>query len=206
MTAPFLEFPTSAIPASVVMTLSSVVGRSESPFTFEGQSFKWPGERWMANIQMPVIADEDIADEWIAFALKLQGTFGTFLLGDPSRPTMRGIGGGSPVVDGSANTGNTMDIIGAPTLTANWMKRGDYFQMNTGASSRLHKLTSHASTDSAGRATLEFTPALRYTPADGETITITNPRGVFRLAENDVSWSREPGHLTRMSFNAVEVL
>ncbi len=206
MTAPLLEFPTSVIPQSMVATLTTVVGGSGSPFTLEESFQKWAGERWSFDLQMPPILDEDDADEFTSFILGLQGRFGRFLMGDPSRPTPRGIGGGSPLVDGASNIGYQLDFKNAPVLLTNWLKRGDWFQLLSGASSQLHRLTQNINTDSNGRGTLVFTPALRMLPADGATIVINNPRGCFRLDEDSVSWSREPGKITRLGFRAVEAL
>jgi hypothetical protein len=203
VTAPLLEIPTSACASSVVMMLSRTVGISTSPYTYEEQFFKWPGERWSADVRMPPLKEPD-SDEWIAFLLKLEGTYGRFLMGDPSRRTPRGEGGGTPQVDGGGQTGNSINVKNAGSGV--WLKAGDYFQLGTGASARLYKLTADAEPNSSGDVTLQFVPSLRSSPADSAAVTIENPRGLFRLVENDVSWGVEPGRIYRIGFRAVEAL
>jgi hypothetical protein len=67
-------------------------------------------------------------------------------------------------------------------------------------------VTENANSDSSGDAAISIAPALRSSPADSATITVNNPRGLFRMAENSFSWSVDPGPKYRMSFRAVEVL
>lgn len=206
MTSALLDLPSSGCASSVVMTLAHIVGNSPNPYTFEESFYKWPGEQWRMDFRMPPLLDQDVADEWVSFALKLQGSYGRFLAGDPGRAAPRGVGGGTPLVNGTSQTGNTLNIDGAPFSTTQWLKRGDYFQLGTGASSRLYKLTADATTNGSGEVLLEFVPGLRSSPADNAALTIVNPRGLFRMASNDVSWTKEPGGITRYGFTAFEVL
>lgn len=206
MVAPFLDMPTSACSARVTYTLSRAVGMDGSPFTMEEQFFKWVGERWIIDVIPPPYTDETIAQEWISFLLKLEGMYGTFLMGPPAKAVPRGVGGGSPQVDGGSQTGKTLGVKNAPAGVTGWLLDGDYFQLGTGTGSRLHRLTANADTNGSGEVDLEFVPALRSSPADSAAITILNPRGRFRLDSNDTSWSEEPGIIYRTGFRAFEVL
>lgn len=47
--------------------------RSESPFSFQHQTYTWSGVRWMAEITLPPMKD-DRADTFDAFLASLQGT------------------------------------------------------------------------------------------------------------------------------------
>lgn len=206
MTSPLLELPTTACANGLVMSLAFVVGNSPNIYTKEESFYKWPGEQWRLDYRMPPLTNPDVADEFIAFMLKLQGIYGRFLAGDPSRPTHRGIGGGSPKVDGAYQTGNTLNVKDAPLSTLKWLKRGDYFQLGSGASARLYKLVEDANTDGSGDVQLEFAPAIAIAPADNAVLEIANPRGLFRMTSNEPSWTSEPGEITRLGFTALAVV
>lgn len=205
-TPPLLTMPTSSCAANVIMTLTRVVGITNSPFTLEEQTFKWQGEAWSVDFRMPAITKRNIASEWIAFALKLQGVFGRFYLGDPSARTPQGVATGTPQVDGINQTGNTIETKGWTNSVTGILLAGDYIQIGTGLQSRLHMVTADVNSDGSGLAVIPIEPALRYSPADNTPITVNNPVGVFRLAENSWSWSVDPGPFYRLSFRAVEVV
>ncbi len=67
----------------------SVVAISASPFTFQQQIQVHQGQIWAAEITLPPLRD-DIAQEWIAALLSLNGIQGTFYLGDPAQRQPRG--------------------------------------------------------------------------------------------------------------------
>lgn len=205
-TPPLVNVPTSACFASVVMGINRVVGVTSSPFTLNEQAFKWPGEQWFIELNMPPFNNRKVASDWQAFGMNLEGRFGRFLMGDPLGKVPRGVASGSPKVDGPSQSGNTL-------VTKDWtpdvtgiMLKGDYIQLGTGVASRLHMVTEDVNSDSSGDAILKIQPALRTSPADSAAIVVNNARGVFRLDSNTWSWSVSPGPVYRMSFRAMEVV
>lgn len=205
-TPPFLELPTSSCIANVTMNLTRVVGVTFSPFTLEEQAFKWPGESWSMEFAMPPFVDRGIAEDWVSFALSLEGKYGRFLAGDPSAKQPRGVATGSPVIDGSNQTGKILSTTGWTANTTGIMLKGDYFQTGTGLASKLYKLAADANSDALGNANLSLVNTLKNSPPDGEAIIVNNPRGVFRLLDNAYSWSVSPGGIYRLNFSAVEVI
>lgn len=205
MTFP-LNLPSSYKSSMVVSRLVFVNSETTSPFTLESQLYKWAGERWEFDVTIPPTNDRDVAEDFIAFAMQLQGKYGTFLLGDPANPNPRGSWGGTPVVNGASQTGNTLEIDGATPLTVNYGRTGDWVQVGTGLSARLYKLTANCNSDSAGRVTLPVSPAVRSGTADGAAITVVNARGLFRMQEDTVSWSFDTDKMFRYSFKAVEAI
>lgn len=206
MADPVLIVAPDTCASGVTMNLVHKVGNSESPFTFEEQSFKWPGERWIIEFNLPPQIGRDKASEWIAFGLKMQGSFNVFLMGDPSASAPRGIASGAPVVNGAGQTGNTLSVRGWTPSVTNILRKGDYIQVGTGLQSRLHMVLDDANSDIAGIAVLNIAPALKYRPNDGTLITVNSPKGVFKMAENTWSWSVLPGRQYRLGFTAVEVV
>lgn len=201
-----ITLPSSACFSSVVMTLTRVVGVTTSPFTLETQTFKWQGEAWSMELTMPPFTNRGIAADWITFGVKLEGTYNYFLMGDPSAKNARGVGTGSPVVDGAAQEGNILQVKNWTPNINGMLLKGDYIQVGTGIMSRLHMVTEDVSTDALGNANISIAPALRYSPADGAPVVIQDAKGLFRLNSNDFSWSVTPGKVYRVGFNASEVL
>lgn len=159
---------------------------------------------WEASLTLPPMTRAQ-ADAWQAFVLALDGAKGTFLLGDPERGTVRGVGGGNPAVNGSGQTGNQLDVSGAPANVTGWLKAGDYIQLGSGGTARLHCVLEDVNTTGAGTAMLTVWPDLRSSPLNASTVTIDNPVGLFRLKPQSVDFSRVP-LFTTLTLEAMEAL
>lgn len=189
-----LTMPASIGIESIELTASNVTVVSESPFTFRQQVLSYPGQRWSASVKVPALR-RDFMAPWVSFLLALKGSAGTFLLGDPDyaygpRGTVS-----SCTLTGSLGS-DSPEVVMTGSLLA-----GDYVQLGSGASSRLHKVL----VDQTGSGTLHIWPALRanYSAA---TVVTTNTRGVFRLANSDTSWSIDNRNAYGISFSAVEAI
>lgn len=205
-TPPLLELPSSACIASVIMTMTNVVGITVSPFTLEEQAFNWPGQAWSMDLKMPPFNNRKAAMDWVTFGLKLKGMYGRFLMGDPSAKKPRGAASGTPVIDGNNQTGNTLMTKGWTNSTAGILLKGDYIQVGSGIESRLHMVTEDINSDGSGKAAIAIEPALRSPPLDNSAVVTENAKGLFKLNGNQWSWSVDPGPVYRLSFQAVEVI
>jgi len=201
-----VEMPTSSIGIeSITFSAESVVSRTESPFTFSQQILRWPGQRWVASIKIPP-CKRDTAESWVSFLLSLNGPENTFYLYDPLGTTPQGEAGGTPLVNGASQTGSSLVIDGATTTQTDWLKAGDWIQLGTGSSSKLHKVVQDVDTDGSGNATLEIWPDLRSSPADDAAINLSTCKGVFRLKNNISSWNINSISSYGIEFEAVEAL
>ncbi len=191
-----LAYPTVKGVAQATIMPRSVVGRTRSPFTGEVQIQAHTGQFWELTAAHPKMKRED-AEAFFAFFAKLNMGEGTFLFGDPLGGTPRGTAAaspGSPLVDGGSQTGNDLNVKGAPSGETGWLLEGDYIQIDSGANARYHKVLLDVNTDSTGDVALVLWPNLRVSPADNTNIFVQNAKGVFRLAgEVPVSWSEELG-------------
>jgi hypothetical protein len=178
---------------------------TESPFTFGQQVQAWRGQRWAADIELPPMRREK-AEEWIAWALKLNGREGTFLFSNPFSREPQGIASGEPVVEGAAQSGSTLHTSGWAPYTADALKPGDMIQLGSGATSRLHKVLDPVEVDEFGEADLLLWPALRESPVDQSEIVTYDARGVFRLASNELVADISRYHLYGVGFTAVEAV
>jgi hypothetical protein len=188
-----VSLPTSIGIADITLSANNVVAVSESPFTFQQQVIQHAGQRWSASVSIPPV-HRDLAEPWVAFLLSLNGRAGTFLLGDPNAKSPQGTATSATITGTAGSSSPSITMSG--TLLA-----GDYIQIGSGSSARLHKVLVNRS----GSGTIEIWPALRSS-VTGATATLTNTVGKFRLATNQQSFNINDTSVYGISFDAVEAL
>ena len=126
--------------------------------------------------------------------------------------TLTPVDGPTPVeaaaalVNGADQTGATLAVDGLQASKTDVFKAGDYFQVGTGSSSRLHMVTADADSNASGEATLDIWPPLRSSPADNAAVTVSSPKGVFRLTENVTGWDIDAARTYGITLKAIEVI
>lgn len=200
-----LSLPSNRQIQKVRLNAIDVVGISQSPFTASQQVYRYQGQYWEADITLRPMNREE-AEYWISFLLKLNGQYGTFLLGDPNGAIPRGVATGTPLVKGAGQTGNELITDGWTFNTTKILKAGDYIQLGTAASARLYKVLDDVNSDSSGNATLTLYPDLRSAPADNAPITATNAKGNFRLSSSSAAWDISEAQTYGITFGAREAL
>lgn len=203
-----LLLPTTIGIAQIELTAVNAVALSRSPFTFDSQVHAYSGQMWQADISLPPVHKE-LAESWVTFLLSLRGQYGTFLLGDPNNAAPRGtanLGVGTPVVDGTQSITDTVSISGLPSNRQNYLYAGDYVQFGSGSTATLHKVLTNVSTTNGGKATLDLWPKTRRTLNNSEAVTINNPKGLFRLSSNQISWSINDASRYGITFGATEAI
>ena len=188
-----LATPTSIGIESIELRAVNAVATSQSPFTYKQQIISHGGQKWEASVNIPSV-HRDKAAQWKALLVGLKGPVGTFLLGDPDYATPQG------TVSSCTLTGSAGDETASVVMTGTLLA-GDYIQLGSGASAKLHQVL----LDQDGDGTLELWPALRsdYTSA---TVTFNAQKGVFRLANSVTSWSINNASTYGISFEAVEAV
>lgn len=200
-----LSLPAANI-SSIRIICRHVVAKNTSPFTLQEQVYIHPGARFEAEVTIPPMNREE-REAWIGWLLQLRGGYGTFLMGDPDATAPQGVATGTPKVKGASQTGNELVTTGWTPSTTDILKAGDYIQLSSGASSRLHKVMDDADSDGSGDATLKLFPPLRESPADSAPIVVDDCKGVFRLASNAVEWETDHcGISSPLTFACVEVI
>jgi len=111
-----------------------------------------------------------------------------------------------PYVNGASQTGGSLVIDGASPDETGYLLAGDYIQLGTGSSSRLHKVLTNVDTDSSGNATLDIWPHIRVAPADNAAVTVSDAKGLFRLSSNDQGFSINESAIYGMTFGAMEAV
>lgn len=200
-----LALPTHTGIRTVSLRANDTVGMNVSPFSAAQQVYKYTGQFWEADISLPPMKRED-AEYWITFLMKLNGAYGTFLLGDPNASTARGVATGSPVVNGASQTGNELVTDGWTVSTTGILKAGDYIQLGSASTAQLYKVLDDVDSDGSGNATLTIWPNLRSSPSDDATIGVSGAQGVFRLTSNAAEMNINDAALYGITFGAREAL
>jgi hypothetical protein len=196
-----LSLPSVKGPSSIVIRAMNTIGVLESPFSYVQQVQDFAGDRWEMDVML-VPMKRSNAEEWVAKLLALKGAYGTFLLGDSVNTSPRGTWSGTPLVKGASQTGESLAIDGVSAgATA---LAGDWFQLGSGSSTRLHKVLVDATANGSGEMTLDIFPKLRSSPADNAPLTLSSPKGLWRLASNTREWSIETAQIYGIRFSAIE--
>jgi hypothetical protein len=181
-----------------------VVGVNTSPFTGQRQTYAWPGQWWECDVALPAMHSA-AAEPWIAWLVGLNGQEGNFPLGDSIRTTPRGVGTGTPLVMGASQVGYDLVTDGWTASQTGILKAGDWVQLGTGSTRRLHKVMADTNSDGSV-ATLTLWPALRSSPADNAALVVNAAKGVFALTTNDAGWDVDSVRIYGLGFSAREVL
>lgn len=179
-----ITWPADIFPVSSIMTPVPNVWGYESSEAKTFTTYEYPGHRWRQQVTLPDLSgDERI--EMQMFLLELRGQANRVLLPDFSH-RRRGLGGGTPLVNGAAQGGRSLSIDGCPVSTVGWLKRGDYFSL---PNAELFRVTADVNTNVSGQATVAFEPAIRTSPANDALVEITAPKSRFRLFQNSQGWT-----------------
>ena len=179
------------------------VGRTFSPFTGEDQVYAYQGQWWELDVQGGVMTRAE-AEPWVTFMLQLNGKQGTFLAGDPLGRTPRGVVTGTPRVAVDSLSGNDLRLYSLTASLANVFRAGDYLQVGSSDTCRLHKVLKDVGTNVSGVASLDIWPRLRESPTSGSIVYYTNAQGVFRLSSNEMIYTLRTPNLYEVSFTATE--
>ena len=172
----------------------NITGMTRSEFTGQQQITQWQGEYWEADALVPQMVRAS-AEPWLAFLAALRGLTGTFLLGpETAARTAQGSPAGV-TVNGAGQSGTTITLAGTGSFAA-----GDWIQVGTGSTSRLHKVLVASSV----AATVEIFPRLRESPTNGSSVVVASPKGVFRLADNTREWNIDVARHYGIRINAME--
>lgn len=185
MTTYPLVWPTQTGLTGAKIRRNKVTSASTSPHTGTQQVYGLPGDWWECDVTFPLMVRGD-ADPWIGWLLSLDGQLGTCLIPPLNGHTPKGSAAGTPgtpVVAGINQTGTSLAISGLPHGAAGYLKSGDWFSLGSGFTRRLHRLVTDADSDGSGDSTLQFRPALRESPANGDPVYVANATGRFRLVQ-----------------------
>mgnify|MGYP003648627902 CR=1 FL=1 len=200
-----ITLPTTPGYIGVSIQPRSTVGIYSSPFTMQQQVYAHPGQVWTGNFGLPPMNRAEAAP-WVAALTSLNGVEGRFYFGDPSWIAPQGIGTGTPLINGSSQTGYDLITDGWTATQTGIMKAGDWVQIATTSSRTLHMVMADANSDGGGNATLTLWPRVRTAFADNTALIVNSPTGVWRMTGN-VPWAISVDQLiSGMTVECVEAL
>lgn len=166
-------------PSAMTFSLQPNTMRAESPLNRAVQTAELPGARWIASFSYQNLNDAD-ARIYKAWLNRLVGMAGRFYLCDYTHPAPAGTAAGAPLVNGAGQAGRSIITDGWTVNQANLLLPGDYI----GIGGELKVITSLASSNSSGIATLTFEPPLRAAAADNSAIITNQPTCVMMLSND----------------------
>lgn len=182
--------------AEITFTALESASISKSPYTHDQQVFDFNADMWMLDITLPPMK-RDLAEAWVSFLLRCRGPINEFTVGDPNAVTPQGAWRD---IDNVAITGSTGDREVVIASDAGFTL-GDYFQLGSGATARLHKIL-ESGTDGD---TVEIYPCLRG-DVSAAAATVEATVGRFRLASPATRWSINSISSYGLQFSCMEVL
>lgn len=199
-----LSFPTSFGVSEFTIDLIKAVAVTESPFSFSQQVQEHPGEVWEINCVLNML-ERSQAEYYNAFILSLAGRIGTFTMAIPGSETPQGVATGTPLVNGAGQTGRSLNIDGFTPGVTGILKAGDFIQLGSGSSTRLHKNLSDVNSNGSGQVTVDLAPKIVTAPADNDPVIVTNAKGLFRLKSNSNPTNIRSPNIMSIQFAAREV-
>ena len=190
-----LTMPTTK-PTQTEWSIVSNARTFVSPLTGAIQTVQRTGNRWRVTLSYENLFDSERA-VMQAFLAEVTATAENFYLEDHSYER-RADGAGTVLVAGASQTGNQLDTDGWTSGTYAF-RAGDFFEVN----GELKMATADA-TITAGAATVDFVPELRSAPANNAAVTISSPKGIFRLISPQTTWSNRSPRISSFSFECVE--
>jgi hypothetical protein len=183
---PTLTFPAIKV-NSVEWGLRSNTQISRSDLNGAVQTLALPGDTWVGTLTFTNKLDPD-ARILRAFITSLRGQAGRFYLSPPGY-RRAGIGTGTPLVKGAAQTGSTITTDGWGANQTAAICAGDYFQIGT----ELKMCTADTNTNGVGEMIISFVPPIRVAPADNAAIVITSPKAIMMLQDaKQARWQVQP--------------
>jgi hypothetical protein len=90
--------------------------------------------------------------------------------------------------------------------TTGILKAGDWIQLGSASTTTLHKVLDDVNSDGSGNATLELFPRIRTSPSDDAAITVSSPKGIWRLASNQMEYSIDEASIYGITFACIEAI
>ncbi len=200
----------SITPTGVTVELQSNTAVYASALTGSAQTLDRQALKWHLKYSFANLRTDDRAT-MLSLIASLRGQSNRIRVPVYDNPK-RGSYGGTPLVAGASQTGNSLNIDGCSLSVTNWIRAGDYFSVIVNGEPELKMATADANSSGAGAVTLTFEPKLRASPADNAVIyvedgVLSKPKGIFLQAGPATGWSSVAwtnGQLSSVTLDMVE--
>lgn len=200
-----LSVPASLKVRTLSLRLKTATTMQQSAFTGQQQVYEWPAAYWVADLELaPRIRNGGAAIE--AFLAALHGYTGTFLWGPVHATAPQGSTNTTGVTVSGGGTAGSKSLALAGVGAGKTLLAGDYLQLGSGSTTRLHMVTQDATANGSGIATVDIEPPLRTSPSGGSAVTLLAPLGIWRLSSPENGVEVSLGGVYTASLSAIEAL
>ena len=198
----------TAVPNFVAMQLQGNTAVYTSPLVASQQTLDRGGLKWRATYTYTNLRN-DVRADMMGLLAALRSQANRMRVPVYDNP-IRGAYGGTPIVDGSAQVGSSINLRGLSNNITDWIKAGDYFSVDVNGVHELKMCTADASSNGTGLITVPCEPRLRASPIDAAAIWVEDgvlpkPQGVFLLSTSEAVWSSQPG-IAKRSNTSLEMI
>ena len=175
-------------PTTTEWSLISNARAFSSPLTGATQTIGRAGERWKITMTCENLNDDD-RGRVVGFFARLNGAEHRFTMYDHAY-VRRGALGGTPIINGANQTGNSLVIDGCSNSVPGYLKAGDWISFST--TGELKMVTADCDSDGSGNCTIPIIPKIRVSPTDNAAIVTGTTRGQFILMTDNLTWTYAP--------------
>lgn len=159
------DYPTD--PAPIAATITSFSPSYVSVTNSLKRQVRTRGvQAWQLRLYYGAMTRADFAPLW-SFLVSRAGQVADFTVSVPGLNVPRGTAVGTPIVNGSGQSGNTL-ISDGWAAGAAVLKKGDWIEIE--GDRKVYQITADVTSDGSGNAYLPIYPALRRSPGDNTTI------------------------------------
>jgi hypothetical protein len=194
LTRPLITMPSSPLPAGIEWSNNYVSSATTSPFSQQQQVYDWQAGMLEGSVSWAPLMRSEISP-LLAFIAALHGVSNVFQMGDPLGKSPLGTPSGTPLVNGSGQSGFSLATKGWTAGAPNVLLAGDWIQIGY----RLYQATASVTADGSGNATIPIWPQLRSDNWGGTV----NTSG-FSVFWQSGSFFPYPSTLTTITINGVQ--
>jgi len=191
-----VTFPSTPKPNGMTWRLVMPSQTNVSDWTGRRQTIASGRGWWECQFSLPPIVTKTRVNVWRAFIAKCRGRANDFQI--PVDPTPQSAAVATPLVNGAAQTGRTLNTDGWP-VSSTVLFAGEFVTINN----QLLQLTENVTSNASGVAVLTFEPPVRAAPADNAAIEFKNPYCLMYLVE-EPTLAVENGYVYSLSLNLRE--
>lgn len=193
-------FPTAPVPSGV--KIRSVSPTSVSVSHSMRRNVRSRGaQRWAISLSWATLTRAQLMP-LLAFCMAQRGQFGSFQTVLAGHRNPQGIATGTPAVNGSGQSGRSVNTKGWSTNVTGIMKAGDFIKFAN--QTKVYMVTADANSDGTGLATLTIEPALMVSPADSDGITVRDVPFTVAMTGDAQETQAAPGGNYSWSLDLIE--
>lgn len=191
-----ITFPSTPKPESMSWKLVQPAQNNISGWSGARQVLASNRGWWECEVVLPPIVGTAKFNAWRSFTAQMRGMVNDAQI--PVDPTAQSAIANTMSVNGSGQTGRSINVDGLPNSTT-VLTAGQFVTINY----QLLQLTANVTSNGSGQATLTFEPPIRSAPSDNAVVEFKNPYCLMYLVQ-EPTYSVTKGYVYSLSFSLRE--